>query len=65
MSKAKKRRSEDVSCTACGAALRVAADTEDTAVIRCGICQSTTGTWSEVKAAARKRREDSRLRVAR
>jgi len=64
MSATKKRRSEDVSCVTCGAALHVPANTKDTAMIRCEICQSTIGTWGEVKADARKRREDSRLRVA-
>jgi hypothetical protein len=65
MPEAKKRRSEDISCAACGAALHVAAGTQDSALIRCEICQSAIGTWANVKAEARKRREDSCLRVAR
>jgi DNA-directed RNA polymerase subunit RPC12/RpoP len=65
MPEVKKRRSEDITCAACGAALHVAAGTQDTAVIRCEICQSTVGTWANAKIDARKRREDSCLRVAR
>jgi hypothetical protein len=60
-----KRRGEDISCPVCGAALHVQAGTRDTAIMRCEICQSTIGSWADVKEHARKRREDSGLRVAR
>jgi hypothetical protein len=65
MPETKKRRSEDILCAVCGAALHVAAGTQETELIRCEICQSTVGTWADVKTDARKRREDTCLRVAR
>jgi hypothetical protein len=64
MSKGKTLEMRSITCAGCGSALQVPANTKDTAILRCEICQGTIGTWAEVKAeAARKDAEDRRLRV--